>query len=65
MQGVQEVNKSINRAKTQVRILRFKFSALPMTFYLTLNKSLSLDFPISKVIIFSLLLSHKNSGRIS
>jgi len=64
-QGVQEVIKSINRAKIQVRILRFKFLALPMTFYLTLNKSLSLDFPISKVIIFSLLLSHKNSGRLS
>jgi len=64
-QGVQEVIKSINRAKIQVRILRFKFLALPMTFYWTLNKSLSLDFPISKVIIFSLLLSHKNSGRLS
>lgn len=64
-QGVQEVIKSINRAKIQVRILRFKFLALPMTFYLTLNKSLSLDFPISKVIIFSLLLTHENSGRLS
>lgn len=40
-------------------MLGFKFLALPMTFSLTLNKSLSLDIPISKVIIFSLLLSQE------
>ena len=50
-----------SRTKIQARMLGFKFLALPMTFSLTLNKSLSLDVPISKVIIFSLLLSHKNS----
>lgn len=65
IQGVQEVTKPISRAKIQVRMLGFKFLPLPMTFSLTLNKSLSLDFSISKVIIFFLLLSHKTSGRIS
>ena len=48
-----------SRTKIQARMLGFKFLALPMTFSLTLNKSLSLDIPTSKVIIFSLLLSHE------
>lgn len=60
----RNIGSYFSRTKIQSRMLGFKFLALPMTFSLTLNKSLSLDIPISKVIIFSLLLSHKNSWRI-
>lgn len=65
IQKVQEFIESISRAKIQVMMLGFKLLALPMTFCLTLNKDLSLNVPISKVIIFPLILYHKNSRRIS